>query len=80
MKQNAKRELLVGRGWVQAVAIVFLLGFLILGLLAYRTYTDEPPIPAEVVDSAGSVVFTRADVIHGQEVFLRNGLMESDTR
>lgn len=61
MKQNAKRELLVGRGWVQAVAIVFLLGFLILGLLAYRTYTDEPPIPAEAVDSAGSVVFTRAD-------------------
>ena len=79
MKQNAKRELLVGRGWVQAVAIVFLLGFLILGLLAYRTYTDEPPIPAEVVDSAGSVVFTRADVIHGQEVFLRNGLMEYGT-
>jgi len=79
MTRNAKRELLVGRGWVQAVAIVFLVGFLILGLLAYRTYTDEPPIPAQVVDPAGNVLFTRADVIHGQEVFLRNGLMEYGT-
>jgi nitric oxide reductase subunit B len=79
MNHNSKRELLVGRGWVQAVAIVFLFGFLILGLLAYRTYTDEPPIPAEVVDPAGNVLFTHLDVIHGQEVFLRNGLMEYGT-
>lgn len=79
MNRTGKRGLLVGRGWVQAVAIVFLVGFLILGLLAYRTYTDEPPIPAEVVDPAGNVVFTGADVIHGQEVFLRNGLMEYGT-
>lgn len=74
--RRGKRALLVGRGWVQATAIVFLFGFLILGLLAYRTYTDEPPIPVQVVDPAGNVVFTGADVTHGQEVFLRNGLME----
>ena len=79
MNAGSKRGLLVGRGWVQAVAIVFLVGFLILGLLAYRTYTDEPPIPAQVVDPAGKIVFTRADVIGGQEVFLRNGLMEYGT-
>ena len=79
MSQNARRALLVGRGWVQAIAIVFLFGFLILGLLAYRTYTDEPPIPTEVVDPAGDVVFTGADIIHGQELFLSNGLMEYGT-
>jgi nitric oxide reductase subunit B len=79
MSESAKRELLVGRGWVQAVAIVFLFGFLVLGLLAYRTYTDEPPIPTQVVNPAGNVIFTRADVIGGQGIFLRNGLMEYGT-
>jgi nitric oxide reductase large subunit len=53
-----------------------LCGFSILGVLAYRTYTDEPPIPVQVVDPAGRALFTAEDVSSGQEVFLRNGLME----
>ena len=76
MSELAQRKLLISKGWIQAVAIVMLCGFLILGILAYRTYTDEPPIPWQVVDPSGQVLFTEADVIAGQEVFLRNGLME----
>ena len=76
MSQSVRRGLLVAQGWIQAVVIVVLCGFLILGILAYRTYTDEPPIPSQVVDSTGQVLFTGADVMAGQEVFLRNGLME----
>jgi nitric oxide reductase subunit B len=72
--QNASK--LVSRAWVQAVIVVFLFGFFVLGLLAYRTYTGEPPIPARVVDPTGRVLFTRADIVEGQQVFLRNGLME----
>ena len=53
-----------------------LFGFLVMSLLAYRTYTGEPPIPAKVVDPAGHIVFTATDIIAGQEAFLRNGLME----
>ena len=30
-----------------------LFGFFVLGLLAYRTYTEQPPIPARVVDRDG---------------------------
>jgi hypothetical protein len=30
-----------------------LLGFLLLGILAYRTYTDEPPISSKTVGSSG---------------------------
>ncbi len=71
-----KRQLLISKSWIQAVVIVFLAGFAILGMLAYRTYTDEPPVPGKVVGPGGSVVFDRADVIAGQQVFLRNGLME----
>src|SRR5579871_307834 len=76
MNGPASRALLISNGWIQAIVIVVVCGFLILGMLAYRTYTDEPPIPSRVVDPAGRVLFTGADVIAGQEVFLRNGLME----
>ena len=43
-----KRELLISKGWIQAILIVGLCGFLLLGILVYRTYTDEPPIPSKV--------------------------------
>ncbi|HTR66637.1 MAG TPA: cbb3-type cytochrome c oxidase subunit I [Terriglobales bacterium] len=79
MESGERRGLLISKGWVQAVVIVFLFGFTVLGILAYRTYTGEPPIPANVVSGQGTVLFTGADVTHGQEIFLRNGLMEYGT-
>src|SRR5215472_2056573 len=48
----------------------------VLGILAYRTYTDEPPIPSKVIGANGQLLFTGEDVLAGQEVFLKNGLME----
>jgi nitric oxide reductase subunit B len=71
-----QRDLLISRSWIQAVVIVGLFGFLILGILAYRTYTDEPPIPSRVTGPDGRLLFTGEDVTAGQEVFLKNGLME----
>jgi nitric oxide reductase subunit B len=71
-----KRELIVSKAWIQVAALVVLVGFFVLGLLAYRTYKSDPPIPDRVVDPTGQVVFTGADVRAGQKVFLRHGLME----
>jgi nitric oxide reductase subunit B len=71
-----RRELLIGRGWVQAVVLVVLIGFFVLGLLAYRTYQAKPPIPQRVVDPQGAVLYTAAAVRRGQQVFLHHGLME----
>src|SRR3954469_7608000 len=76
VNNSGKRELLIANGWMQAILIVFLIGFLILGKLAYRTYTDAPLIPARVLDANGEVIFTGEDISSGHEVFLRNGLME----
>jgi nitric oxide reductase subunit B len=73
---SGRRELLVSKGWVQAVALVVLFGFFVLGLLAYRAYSGQPPIPERVVDPGGRVIFTGEDVTAGQGVFLRNGLMQ----
>jgi nitric oxide reductase subunit B len=76
MASSPRRALLVSNGWVQAVVIVLLFGFFVLGFLAYRTYTGEPPIPGKVMDAGGRALFSRADILDGQEIFLRNGLME----
>ncbi len=76
MSNPERRELLISKGWVQGAILVTLVGFFIMGLLAYRTYTEQPPVPKRVVDQQGQVVYTGRDVSSGQQVFLHNGLME----
>src|SRR5437867_3476412 len=76
MEELQKRDLLISKAWLQAVAVVVVFGFFVLGLLAYRTYSGEAPIPGRVVDSEGRVLFTGEDIQGGQQVFLHNGLME----
>ena len=67
---------LVSRVWVQVAALVLLCGLAILGFLGYRAYTADPPIAGRVLTPAGQVVYTGADVIAGQQLFLGKGLME----
>ena len=74
--EEGRRPLLVSKGWVQAAVLVFLAGFLVLGLLAYTSYTSDPPIASRVVDPQGHTIYTRGDVQGGERTFLRNGLME----
>ena len=74
---TGRRELLVSRGWVQAVVLTLLFGFLVVGDHGPMGLTGgQPPIPEKVMDPAGRTVFTGEDVREGQKVFLRNGLME----
>ena len=73
---DARRALLVSRTWVQAAALVVLCGVAVLGFLAYRAYTTDPPIADRVVNPDGQVLFTGEDVTKGQQIFLRKGLME----
>jgi nitric oxide reductase subunit B len=74
--QHGKRELIVSKTWLQVAALVVLVGFFVLGLLAYRTYQSDPPIPNRAVDPRGATVYTEDDVREGQKVFLHRGLME----
>jgi nitric oxide reductase subunit B len=41
--QPDRRTLMVGKGWIQAVALVVIFGFFVMGILAYRTYTAPMP-------------------------------------
>src|SRR5262249_24869664 len=73
---GGKRELLVSRTWIQVAALVVLIGFFVLVLLAFQTYSSDPPIPDRVVAPGGRVVFTGDDIRSGQKVFLHHALME----
>src|SRR5574337_1837787 len=65
--------------WRRAVILILVFGLSILVGLAAQTYQDAPPIPDKVVDLSGETIFTRDDILAGQEVFLRYGLMENGT-
>ena len=67
---------LIGKGWVQGVALVMIFGFFVMGILAYRSYTASMPIPDKVVTESGRVVFTGDDITRGQELFQARGLQE----
>jgi nitric oxide reductase subunit B len=54
-------------------------GFTILIWLSAKTYQDAPPIPERVVGISGDTLFTREDILAGQSVFLKHGLMDNGT-
>ncbi len=65
--------------WRHSVILIMIAGFSVLTLVTVLTYTNAPPIPEQAVDATGTVVFTGADILMGQEVFLKYGLMEHGT-
>ena len=73
---TTKRQMIIGKGWVQGVALVMIFGFLVMGILAYRTYTASMPQPQKVVTASGETVFTTEDITAGQRLFQARGLME----
>ena len=59
--------------------LTFVVGFGILGYLAYRIYAEHPPVPRATVGPDGAVLYTEGDVFAGQLVFEKYGLMEYGT-
>ena len=48
-EETRRRPMVVSKGWVQGIALVMILGFTVMGILAYHTYNDSIPIPDKVV-------------------------------
>ena len=59
MTRPARSPLHVSPAWIQVALLTFVVGFAVLGYLAYRVYADHPPIPRATVAPDGSVLFTR---------------------
>src|ERR1700690_1355232 len=62
--------------WRHSAILVMIAGFSVLSFVTVLTYTNAPPIPEQVTDATGSVLFTGADIEMGQDVFLKYALME----
>src|ERR1039457_6550295 len=65
--------------WRNTATLILMLGSTVLIWIAVRSYQDAPPIPEKVVGPTGETIFTRADIVAGQQVFLKYGLMENGT-
>lgn len=65
--------------WKHSVILTVVAGFSVLIWLAAKSYQDAPPIPERVLSPSGETIFTAQDVLQGQQVFLKYGLMENGT-
>jgi nitric oxide reductase subunit B len=77
--RQRRREMLISPLWLQVAILTFVVGFAVLGILAGVIRKQHPPIPARVVAEDGTLVFTGEDVIAGQHLFQRYGLMQFGT-
>jgi nitric oxide reductase subunit B len=62
--------------WKHGAILVLIIGFSVLSFVTVLTYTNAPPIPERFTDAAGGLIFAGSDILKGQEVFLKYGLME----
>lgn len=62
--------------WKLSVLFVLIAGFSTLIFMGHETTNQAPPIPERVVDSNGTLLFTGKDIIAGQGVFQKYGLMD----
>jgi nitric oxide reductase subunit B len=65
--------------WRWGVLIIVLAEFAVLLYLAGTSYTVGPPVPERVVGPDGETLFTGDDIMAGQQVFLKHGLMDNGT-
>ena len=63
--------------WRRSVVLVFVCGMAVLIFMSVQAYRYAPPIPENVVDSAGKIIFNRQDIESGQQVFLKYALMQN---
>ncbi len=62
--------------WKLSVLFVLIAGFSTLIFMGHETTTQAPPIPDRVLDSTGNTLFTGDDILAGQGVFQKYGLMD----
>jgi nitric oxide reductase subunit B len=65
--------------WKIAAIVTIVFGFTILIGLTAEAYRKAPPIPVRAIEPGGAVIFTSDDVVAGQQVFLKHGLMANGT-
>src|SRR5262245_4317391 len=60
------------RHWI-GLGLTLLVAFLVLGFFGVEVYRQAPPIPERVVSADGAQIFTRDDILTGQQVWQSTG-------
>ncbi len=79
MNEHAGAEKPLSSWWKKSLILVLIVCFSVLIWLAAKVGEDAPPVPEKVIRATGQAVFTREDIMAGQQVFLKYGLMENGT-
>ncbi|MBJ6725514.1 nitric-oxide reductase large subunit [Geomesophilobacter sediminis] len=74
-----RKDMILSPGWLVTAIVTFVFGFTVLGYLAFRDKTDKAPVPVQVLASDGSRLYTGNDIIAGQNLFQKYGLMQYGT-
>lgn len=61
--------------WWKIFVLIFAVSVAVVGYIGYKTYQYAPPV-CDFVDEKNEVVFRAEDIVAGQKVFFRYGLME----
>jgi nitric oxide reductase subunit B len=77
--ESPRRAMVISPLWLQVALLTFVVGFGVLGYLAFRIVKDQPPIPREVRGGGERLLFTRDDILAGQHLFQKYGLMQFGT-
>ncbi|MEN6581815.1 MAG: nitric-oxide reductase large subunit, partial [Armatimonadota bacterium] len=80
MSQDQRQpRMVISSLWLQLSILTFIFGFGVLGFLARQIYHQSPPIPNRVTAPDGRLVFTGDDIMAGQHLFQKYGLMQFGT-
>ena len=79
MRRADRKPMVISPLWLQFSILTFIIGFTILGVLAYSISHKHPPIPDRVVDEKGALLFTGDQIMDGQHLFQKYGLMQFGT-
>ena len=79
MSVNLASKESVSPWWKTSLLLILITGFTVLIFMSLKAYKDAPPIPEKVLSVKGEVLFTKTDILNGQKVFLKYGLMENGT-
>ena len=77
MHADTQRAESLSPWWKHTVILILIGGLAVLIWLTIRSYSHAPPIPATVQGPDGATLFTRQDIVAGQQVFLKYGLMDN---
>ncbi|RXQ95716.1 nitric-oxide reductase large subunit [Ancylomarina salipaludis] len=61
--------------WIGLIAVI-LLSFSVVGYYGYEIYRTAPPIPEKIMTDSGEIIFTKADILDGQNIWQSIGGQE----